>query len=255
MARGETRRRVLVALAALALVGVAASCSSDEKEPEIDPATFVQSLMTTMEEEGSAHIDMSIDAGPESMSAEGDMVFGDDGRSDARLRSRFDDLAFTTVIVDDRLWVSYDDLTRGKYFEVDVRNGSFTEREFALAVDLLGPINSIEPIADAVKSVEVRGEPRSFRGAITRRHRVVVDTGRIRGMPELEALPPDEVPPYFIYDMFVDDDGLLRRVEFELGGVSMRADFSRFGTIDRVKPPHPNLITTVNPFDGLDAVI
>ena len=243
--------------AASALVGIAllvgmASCGSSEPKKQIDASTFMPQLISTMRAQGSADIDFTFEAGSESFAGDGVMVFRDDGESDGRLLMTADAIEFEMVVVDGRLWLAYDELTAGQYFEVDVRHGNPTEREFAEVVDQMDPLRSFEPFAEAIESVEVLGKPRSFDGVVTRRHRVVVDTAVINGLPELDALPREEVPPYFVYEMYVGTDGLLRHISYGLGHVEMTASYSHFGSKERIDPPSRDEITLENPFAGLD---
>lgn len=84
-----------------------------------------------------------------------------------------------------------------------------------------------------------------------RLHHAVVDTALIEDLPELEALPPEQVPPYFFYELYLDEEGLLRHAEFSLGGFELTADYTRYGSVESVEPPAPDEIITDNPFAGL----
>lgn len=257
-ARPRTRR-ASSALLALAIIGVTGGCATedDKPKPEIDVISFMPRVIADIRAEGSLRVEVSVD-GPDPYTASGDLVFRDYGETDLRFRGDTDGIGFSLVNVGRRLWLSYDEAIDGKYFEIDRRRGSPTVRELADEADYIDPVESLFPFQHAVTSVAIRGEPRSFGGVSTRMHHVVLDSSRINflgGWPGLEDMAPEDFPPYFVYEMYLDDEGLLRHLEYSAGDIQATVDYLGFGSIERVEPPTRDEITTIDPFEGLDDIV
>lgn len=243
-------RLVVAAVAVVAISGC--SGSDDPSDGSIDPDTFMPELISAMQEQGSVSIDMEV-TGPDGLTAEGEMVFGDgEGESDAALRAEASGEKFEIRIVDGRSFIAYDSLTSGKFFELDTKNGSELEKEFGGIAEQLDPSAAFEPFADAVESVEEIGEPEEVAGVTAQHLRVKVAADRVTS-PELKALPDNQVPDQFTYDFWVDDQGLLRRAEFELGGVGLKGDYLDYGETDEIPVPSGDEVTKDNPFAGASA--
>lgn len=235
------------------VVALLTACSSGaDSAEEVDADSFMPDLISAMKAQKSVSITMEV-TGPDGFTADGDMVFGEDGDADIDLRGDAAGEKFVIRGVDGRTFVAYDSLTAGKFYEVDTVAGTDAEKGFAGVATQIDPSASFAPFAEAVDKVTKVEGPETVAGVQAQRYRVVVDPDRITGLPELDALPDSQVPDTFEYDFWVDDEGLLRRAEFELGGFGMKGDYLDYGEVDRIEVPTGDDVTTDNPFAGLPA--
>ncbi|NRQ49663.1 hypothetical protein [Aeromicrobium stalagmiti] len=242
-----------VVVGAAVVLGVLSGCSgSDTTAGSIDPDSFMPDLIAAMREQGSVSITMKV-TGSGGFSGEGDMVFGQDPEeSDIDFRADTAGERFGIRVVDGRTFIAYDSLTDGRFYELDTDGGGALEQQLGSLADQLDPSASFEPFADSVTSVEQVGEPETVAGVESQHLRVTVDTAKIDS-PELQGLPAAQLPDTFTYDFWVDDDGLLRRAAFELGGFALSGDYLDYGKTDEIPVPSGDELTTKNPFAGVTA--
>ena len=151
-------------------------------------------------------------------------------------------------------YVSLGELTGGKFIEVDPDDTSNPlSAGFADAMKEVDPTMGLAGQEAAIVSVTPVGEPEVVDGVELQTYEVVVDPSKMpEEMAALEAdLPPGtEVPATLSYAYQVGDDGLVRKVTFDIMGIQSTMSFTNWGSAAPVQAPTAEEISTENPFAG-----
>ena len=221
-------RRAFLALPALAIV--LAGCGDDgESAEDLDPVELIRSTPDALAEVGTAHMAMNVDAGPASISAEGEFDFeAQQGTMTmelpAPLSTSFDMVfdgttyfmsaeAFPVLPDLDAEWISFDAEELAEQSGVDVdqlSQGGATNNPAEMLAALEGVS---EDGIEEVGSEEIRGvETTHYAGEIdmqaaVEQADVTLDDATVQQFEELYG--EGGVP----FDVWIDGDGLTRRMD------------------------------------------
>ncbi|AWB93429.1 hypothetical protein [Aeromicrobium chenweiae] len=92
-------------------------------------------------------------------------------------------------------------------------------------------------LADAVTSVEAKGDPETIDGVQAQPYEVTVDTSRVEAFAELPEASRSTIPKTLVYTMFLGPDDLLRRMTYGFGGMTGTIDLSQWGEPVDITPP------------------
>lgn len=201
-----------------------------------DEKTLVPAMMAAMADQQTSHFTMTTAGGGADVEAEGEMAY----------RGKTQDMAMTMSgatlgaesmeirSVDRVVYLSMPPMTpKGKF--VEIRPGD-TSSPFAGMMDQMqvDPRDSVKAFDAGLRKVTYLGEE-SVHGEDLERYRLSVDfaaVAKAQGMPRMAGMPKTVE-----YDMWLDGQALLRRMEFDLMQVSMVMEMSEWGEPVSIKAP------------------
>lgn len=244
------RRALAGVLATMMLVGTAA-CGADEARspaagetptPSVDKGEFLASMKDALGDSGSAHMTMEM-AGAQTMRAEGDMRFGG-GSPVMSMTMRMDQLGETPIrilVVDEVVYLSMARLVpEGKFLKIDPADpnnplGS-SMGDLSRQMD---PRHTFDAFEAGLREVEHVGQE-SVSGERLDHYRLTVDfakAAKAQRMPRMEGMPK-----MVDYDVWLDDEDLMRKVTFDLDQVRFEATMSDWGKQVSVQAPRRNQV-------------
>lgn len=137
-----------------------------------------------------------------------------------------------------------------QFFQIDPNDASNP-----LAADFGGMTEQFDTglsgMEEAIASVEPAGAEETLDGVTVQPYTVVVDTTKLTGdaaakLAEAEAVA--ELPATLTYTYWVGEDDLVRKVSYELMGMTTTLTFTNFGKGAPVTAPAPEQVTTEMPF-------
>jgi hypothetical protein len=200
--------------------------------------TLVPAMKAAIEEQETAHISMTTSSGGMTLGAEGDMAFRG-AQQDMALT--MDGTAFGTDsiemrMVDQVVYLSMPPMTpQGKFVEIRPGDSSSPFAGMAGGMQGVDPRDTFKAFENGLRKVEFVGEE-SVHGEDLGHYRLTVDfreAAKAQGMPRTAGMPRTVA-----YDMWLDDDALMRRVEFEMAQqISMVMEMSEWGEPVSIKAP------------------
>lgn len=222
-----------------------ASPTADESEAEAgdssgegswDRETLLPAMKQAMEDQETAHFTMRTDAPGASLDAEGDMELT--GKQDMAMTMSGEAFGAGTMElrrVGGVIYLAMPPMTpKGKFIEMqpdDPRAGALGDMQG------LDPRDTFAAFDAGLRDVTFVGEE-TVDGESFEHYRLTVDTraaAKAQGMPARQQ----GMPPTLDYDMWLSDDALMRRVAFELQGVSMVMDMTAWGEPVDIAAPAP----------------
>ena len=220
------------------------SGETSEGKGSWDEKTLVPAMKAAMEEQETAHLSMTTGSSGMTLSAEGDMAFRG-ARQDMALTMDGAALGTGTIemrMVDQVLYLSMPPMTpKGKF--VEIRPGDTSSPFAGMAGQMQGvdPRDTFKAFENGLRKVEFVGEE-SVHGEDLEHYRLTVDfraAAKAQGMPHMAGMPKTVA-----YDMWLDADALMRRVEFEMAQqISMVMEMSEWGEpVDIEAPPRKQIV-------------
>jgi hypothetical protein len=256
------RRTAAATIAVLALAGLTA-CNDDSptatEEPDspttsasssesagaspsagetVDPATFVDDVLAGMADATTAHMVMKVEGGPAEMSMEGDVDYSATppemamtmnnamlGKGDIEMR-----------MVDGAMYVQVPMLQSGKWVKVPL-----TGKDSPLGGDLLGQMNPgrmLEEMKGAIDDVTYVGEE-DVDGETLQHYTMTVRSEAFQKMQDqFGGTGAVDLPSLITYDLWTDDDGLMRQTKVSLGDLgSVAISMSDWGAPVQIEAP------------------
>lgn len=218
--------------------GEDSSASSEESaEPEIhDKETLLPALRAAFEDEASSRVQVTMTGGAE-ISIDGRSVVSEDSAdSEMEMSMEVQGQQIDMRMVDGLIYISGAPMTeQGKWFEIDPSDAKDPMAEqfagLAEAGDLNSTFDAFEAGLRDVKHVgaeEIDGEP-------VEHYVLTIDAaaaGEVQGVPMQPGMPEQ-----LEYDLYLTEDDLMRRVEFDLGGVAAVIDATEWGEEVDVEAP------------------
>ena len=203
---------------------------ADAGEGRWDEKTLVPAMKAAIEDQETAHVSMTTISGGMSMGAEGDLAFRGDQQD---MALTMDGAALGTGniemrMVDRVLYLSMPPMTpQGKFVEIRPGDTSSPFAGMTGKMQGLDPRDTFKAFEQGLRRVEFVGEE-SVGGEDLERYRLTVDlraAAKAQGMPRTAGMPRTVV-----YDLWLDEDALMRRVEFDMKQqVSMVMEMSKWG--------------------------
>lgn len=200
--------------------------------------TLLPAMMAAVEEHRSAHFTMEM-TGAASMSAEGDLVYRETG-PELQMTMSGAGLGTGTIemrLVDQMLYMTMPGITPdGKFVEIDPdAPGSPFAQMGGLAQ--LDPLSTFDAFEAGLRKVEHVGEE-TVGGEALQHYVLTVDLKKAAKAQGQPLAPMTGMPRDLAYELWLDDEDLMRRVEFGLmQQVSMVMEMSRWGERVTVEPP------------------
>jgi hypothetical protein len=266
-----TRSRALAAAAAGALLlAPLAGCGSDDKAQDADGRTassataspsastsptdgesadsgvegaaapgeqlttdnLVATMLAAMREQKTAHMTMDIGS---SISAEADVRYAGDS-TDMKMSMDMGASKVEVIMVDGVMYMQQS--AGGKYVKIgrdDPAMGNLLDQ-----MSSFGPESSVAAMRGAVKKVEQVGSETVDGDKVTR-YRVTVDSTSIAKTFGAGAA---DLPKSLTYDLYVDDDHLMRRIDMTVSEQEISMKVSRWGEpVDIAAPPASQLLS------------
>lgn len=263
-----TRRTALLAVVAVATLGLAA-CSSEDPEPtptaiataaaDVDtvadevgdaltPESFAARLTTAMLAAGSVTQTMSTAVEGTTVDIVADSTFTKTSQ-DVRTRTDMGALGSVDVlVVGGTFWVNLGEMTDNKYVEVDPEDTSNPlSASFAGLTDQLDPKASVASLEGAVTTVERTGDSQELGGTTAWHHRVVVDTSRLdQSMLGAAGDVDAQLPAEIVYDYWIDDADLIHLVTVSVQGTDIEIAYSGWGEDKGIVAPTADQITDIS---------
>lgn len=249
--RGSALKVVLSAVGILALAGVligvgtafaqsqtAADTATASSGQALTVANFMDVTGAAMAEAQTGHISMSTTAAGQTVTVDGEFELG------ATLTDSL--LSYTMSLPPD---VNVDMRFVGGVFYVNL--GEATENKFLL----MDPADESNPLAsqlsaivdqanatqtitqDAITSVEESGPVETLDGVEATPYRVTVNAALIASAPGFTEEQRAALPAEFTYVFFVGPDNLIRKITFELDGVTLETTYTKWGEPVSVTAP------------------
>ena len=210
---------------------------STDSGGHLDKDGLVEAITVGTHEAGSAHISMEMSGGS-AMSAEGDVDY-QGSNPEMQMTMKMPQMGAGTMemrLVDGIVYMTLPQVTPpGKFLKIDPKDKSNPmSRNFGSMTDQMDPLNSIKGMRAGVQEVEFVGAE-SVQGEPADHYLVTVDTAKMMKATQQKTVPG--MPETLTYDMWLDDEDLLRRMQFDLGGVKMDMLMSNWGEPVEVQAP------------------
>lgn len=249
------RRLAVTAVAALALAGLAAcgdgssedatgtdpagaSIEPAEVGETVDPEDFVDDVITGITDASTAHLTMALEGGPAGITMEGDVDYSASPPEMAMTmtNTQMGGGEMQVVLVDGVLYVKMPDVGRGKWVKMDLSaEGS------PLSGDLMGNLDPSEQLSkfkESVTKVEFVGEE-DVDGESLKRYTMTMRADALKDLQEeLGTSERTDLPSVITYDLWLDDDGVLRQTKVAMGDLgSVTMTLSEWGEPVDIEAP------------------
>jgi hypothetical protein len=208
----------------------------------LDKDGLVKAITVGALEAGSAHMSMTMSGGT-AMTAEGDVSY--QGKTpEMQMTMRMPQMGAGRMelrYVDGLLYLSMPPMTpAGKFLKIDPSDKSNPlSKNFGSLTEQMDPLSSIEAMQAGVRTVKFVGAEK-VEGDPADHYLVTVDTAAMMKASKQKAVPG--MPETLTYDMWLDDQDLLRRMQFDLAGLKMDMLMSRWGEPVSAQAPPPGKI-------------
>ncbi len=236
--------------------------SDDGAEPaaggaDLTADNLAVSLVEAQAEAGSVHVSGAFGAGGQSLSMTGDMRTGDPDELAMDVQLDIPQLGsgVRMILVDQTVYMNLGQATGNKYARIDLSDPSEPlAQQFGPLLDSADPGRSIAALAEGLEKLDKIGEDR-VDGVATTHYRATVDTEAALAASGVSDTMPSQtaaqLPKTFAYDLWVgDDDGLIRRLSFDLLGQTSTLTFTGWGEPVQIEAPSPDEIAKAGGFAG-----
>jgi hypothetical protein len=222
---------------------LATSCGGSDEHPAQDrltKANISQRMTDAMAAKGSMHLEMSIDAGAQKITMVGDQVLGKDAES-TKMSIEYSESgedALRMRLVDGIVYANLGNSSNNKYVRFDPADPtSRMGQSFAPLLDELDLSTSIRQFKDAIIDVEEDGGQKKIDGVRTMPYRVTIDVDRAVKSGALDKDSGLMAGTSVEYTFYIDDQDLLRRMEFTVGAAKARMNVTNLGEPIRITAP------------------
>ena len=210
--------------------------SDDAGQGSWDEETLVPAMVAAIEDQKTAHFTMAVAGDGATMDAKGDLAFR--GKR-SEMAMVMDGAAFGggTVemrVVDRVAYLSMPPMTpEGKF--VEVRPGDPDSPLAGMAGQMhVDPRDSVKALRTGLREVTFVGVE-TVDGEELERYRITVD---VRAAAKAQGMPPMAGAPKTVdYDMWLDQEALMRRMELDMSGVTMKMELSAWGEPVTIEAP------------------
>lgn len=260
-----TFRRAAIAMSSAALIVIAGCGSatdtgdsaSDSDLPSgagaLTLANFASTTSQAQTDAHTVHLDADLGIQGESMTMSGDLEVGDSVEDTSfALDMDAGDLGddFSMILVDEMLYMNAGEMTDGKFIEIDLRDESNPMGDlYSQLASQTDPAAIMRAFKGAIEDLETVGLE-EIDGTTTTHYRVVVDARKALAKTLGKDLPSSSLgslPKTMTYDIWVDEDNLPRRLEYDMMGTTMVLDFTKWGEPVDIEAPAPSEISDQDP--------
>lgn len=214
---------------------VRAESSGVLTKDEIIPASYQASVKA-----GTAHMTMTM-TGQAAMKAQGDVSYAG-GNPTMQMTMTMPQIgagkSMEMRYVGKVLYLQIPGMTHsGKFVALDPSDQrSPLAQSFAGLSEQMDPLSSMKSMQSAVKSVERVGKG-TLEGTPVDHYKVVVDTATVLKAKGQQV--PAGMPDTLTYDMWLDQQHLLRKMAFDISGTSFEMLMTKWGEPVKVERPRP----------------
>ena len=203
----------------------------------LDRDGLVQAITAGPLKAGSAHLTMTM-SGAMSVTAEGDVSYAKAG-PEMKLTMSMAQMGAGEMdmrVVDGIVYMTIPSVTPpGKFLKIDPRDRSNPmSKSFGSLSGQLDPLNSVRAMKSGVRTVTFVGTE-AVDGEDADHYRVVVDSAAMFKAMKQKTVPG--MPKNLTYDMWLDDQDLLRRMQFKVAGQTVDMSMSKWGEPVSVEAP------------------
>ncbi|WP_454042128.1 hypothetical protein [Cellulosimicrobium sp. Marseille-Q8652] len=202
------------------------------------PEDFAPRLVAAYQEAGSVHLTMSVDAGGQSMRAEGSMVLGE-ASSDLVMVTEIPGQGSVEMrYVDGVAYMNLGETTGGGFLRIDPSDASDPMAPMVEELEAQAdPTQSVRDLDGAIVSIASTGSE-EVDGVPTTVYDVVVDTTKVTGaMADQVAQARDMIPERVTYHYWLDADDRMRKVSFDMAGGSTTLQMTGWGEVGTIEAP------------------
>jgi len=204
---------------------------------EWDEQTLVPAMKAALEEQETTHVTMTTSSGGQSFTAEGDLAFRG-ARQDMRLTmdgTAFGAESIEVRVVDRVLYLAMPPMTpKGKFLEVRPGDDSSPMSGMLDQMGTLDPRETFTAFEKGLREVRFVGEE-AVDGEDLQHYLLTVD---FREAAEAQGLPRRQgMPKTLDYDMWLDDEALMRRIEMGVKQVRTELEMSDWGEPVTIEAP------------------
>lgn len=206
----------------------------------VEPAAFVRRLTAAQLRAGSAHVTMAM-TGAARMRAVGDMAFHG-SRPEMRMTMSMAQMGTGRMemrFVHGILYMAMPPMTPpGKFLKIDPNDASNPlSSQMGGLSEQMDPLQSMRALQGAVRSIHRLGTAQ-VDGAKTDHYRMKVDTAELMKASGKAGLAgAAQLPDTLTYDVWLDQQDLLRRMTFDVGPVDTTMTMSSWGEDVSVQAP------------------
>ena len=220
-----------------------------ESGEEIDPADFVADYKDAFSKETTAHMTMET-GGQASFSAEGDIDYSSTPPSMAMTMSGpMTGQGLDLRLVDGSFYMSIPGGGGDKFYSFDLDDPSNPlGKDFTKQLD---PATAFDQFEDAITSVTFVGEE-DVDGDEMKHYSLVVDGAKVAGSVATDA-PEGVLPDELKYDVWLDGEGLFRKMESDLGEAgTLTMNVDDWGKDVSIEAPPADQVTTMPEMPTMD---
>jgi hypothetical protein len=213
--------------------GAAGDTSGDAGTPaapgeRLTAGNLVATMLAAMREKKTAHMTMEIGS---SISADADVRYTGAG-TDMKMSMDMGASKASVVLVDGTMYLQQ--TAGGKYTKITKDTPVFGE--LLSQMSSFGPESSISAMKGALKKVEYAGTD-TVEGDKVSKYHVTVDTSAISGALGGAAAAGTDLPKTVTYDLYVDNDHLMRRIDMTVSGQHITMVVSDWGKPVKIDAP------------------
>jgi hypothetical protein len=261
------RRKTIGAAASVLVLTLGLSACGSDGDPsagggdtgtggaDLTQASFVSTVSDAQDTARTSHVEMTIGAERQVVTAEADVEIGDTV-ADTSMAMTLDmgkaDLggqAPGTVqirLVDKTVYINLGSMTQGKFMESDLDDANDPiAKQFSALTAQLDPSKQLASFGEALRSLTKKGEPQTLDGVRAQPYEMVLDTEKIAGFTGLTA--GAGLPKTLTYTMFIGPDELPRRMTADIAGGTITVDFSQWGEKVDIEAPAADEISAIDP--------
>ena len=143
----------------------------------------------------------------------------------------------------------------GKFMAIDPKDRtSPLAKSFSGTADQMDPLKGIKTMESAVQSAERVGK-QTLGGVTVEHYKLTVDTSALVKKMDPAVAKQAELPDTMTYDLWLDEQHLIRRTSFEMAGVNFEATMSRWGKPVKIERPAADAILIAAQGQGLASAL
>ncbi|HEX2894610.1 MAG TPA: LppX_LprAFG lipoprotein [Marmoricola sp.] len=197
---------------------------------------LVPTMLAAMRDKKTAHMTMQFGS---SIGAEADLRYNGD-RTDMKMSMDMGSSKAVVIMVDKVLYLQQS--AGGKFRKIDASDPAMGS--LLSGMSSFGPESSIGAMKGAVKSVEKVGTS-TVDGAQVDKYQVTVDSASIaKTLGSGAGAAAGQLPKTVTYDLYVDHDHLMRRIDMTVANQHITMVVSKWGEpVDITAPPASQVVT------------
>jgi len=211
----------------------------------VDPSEFVDRVLGSLSDATTAHLSMTTTGGTSGMTMEGDVDYSaSPPEMDMTMTSPTQpDAEIGFRLVDGVMYMQMAQIGNGKWLKMDL-NGKNSPLSGGL-MDQMNPGAGLEQMQSAIDDVTYVGEE-DVDGETLQHYTMKVRSRAFRSLQgSLGTTAGSKLPSLITYDIWTDDDGMMRQTELAMGDLgSVAVTMSDWGEpVDISAPPESDIMT------------